>query len=92
MVYWKLSGLIEKKQTQLDFFLNKATEESLAEKISYQNTQGQTFMTSIRDILLHVHTHSSYHRGQIANILRELGEVPVNTDYITYVRKFMSPG
>ncbi len=40
------------KQNRADF-LNKNTEYSLIEKISYQNTQGQTFATPIRDIREH---------------------------------------
>jgi uncharacterized damage-inducible protein DinB len=28
--------------------------------------------------------HSSYHRGQIATLLRQLGAEPLNTDFLSY--------
>jgi uncharacterized damage-inducible protein DinB len=33
----------------------------------------------------HVVNHSSYHRGQTATQLRQLGEVPPGTDLILYL-------
>jgi len=36
---------------------------------------------------MHVITHNHYHRGQIAQVVREKGDEPVNTDYITYTRQ-----
>jgi uncharacterized damage-inducible protein DinB len=54
--------------------------------ISYTNSKGQAFQTSIRDVLTHVALHGQYHRGQINTLLRAVGVEPVNVDYITYVR------
>lgn len=54
--------------------------------IAYRNSKGDEFTTRIGDILLHVFTHSAYHRGQIALRLREVGLTPLWTDYIQYVR------
>ncbi len=57
--------------------------------VSYANTKGERFESTLEDIILHVSTHGSYHRGQIAVLLRAGGGIPVNTDFITYAR---SPG
>jgi uncharacterized damage-inducible protein DinB len=35
----------------------------------------------------HVVNHSSYHRGQVTTLLRQLGAKPVATDLITYYRQ-----
>ena len=49
-------------------------------------------MTSAREhqlfwmIMIHLVNHSSYHRAQIAMLLRQNGFEPVNTDFITYDR------
>jgi uncharacterized damage-inducible protein DinB len=40
----------------------------------------------VEQIMIHLVNHSSYHRGQIAMLLRQNGFEPVNTDYITYDR------
>jgi len=54
--------------------------------VRYHNSKGKQFENSIADILMHVVTHSSYHRGQISKLQRQTGEEPVNTDYVTYAR------
>lgn len=58
----------------------------LEEIISYNNTKGQAFNNSIRDMLFHVINHSTYHRGQIATDFRQNGLEPLITDYIFYKR------
>ncbi len=54
--------------------------------ISYQTFEGTPFQNRLSDILLHVVNHSTYHRGQIASIIREHGYDPPVTDYIFYQR------
>ncbi|NIP57628.1 MAG: damage-inducible protein DinB, partial [Gemmatimonadetes bacterium] len=51
----------------------------------------EEFRTPIGEILLHVLLHGSYHRGQIALRMRDVGEEPVNTDLITFVRERPAP-
>ncbi|HLA14614.1 MAG TPA: DinB family protein [Gemmatimonadaceae bacterium] len=62
------------------------TPASLATPIAYRNTAGESFISTLEDILAHVALHGSYHRGQIATTLRESGEVPASTDYIVFAR------
>lgn len=59
----------------------------LQQMISYFNTRGQVFETSVEDILMHVFNHGTYHRAQIARDLRQHSLNPVDTDYIIYVRE-----
>jgi uncharacterized damage-inducible protein DinB len=54
--------------------------------VTYKNSAGQEFTSSVEDILLHVCLHGSYHRGQIAWALRRGGGVPMPTDYIAMTR------
>jgi len=61
-------------------------EGDFQETIAYTNTRGQKFENTLEDIILHVCVHGSYHRGQIATLMRAGGGVPINTDYITYRR------
>ncbi|HEX4951918.1 MAG TPA: DinB family protein [Thermoanaerobaculia bacterium] len=66
--------------------LARTSEEDLGRNVHYANSAGQEFDTPIGEILVHVALHGSYHRGQIALLLREAGEQPAATDYIAYVR------
>lgn len=54
--------------------------------ISYQNSKGQTFNNSIRDILFHAANHFTHHKGQIISDLRQNEIEPLITDYIFYKR------
>jgi len=54
--------------------------------VEYHNSKGQLFRNSFRDIIFHIINHSTYHRGQIALLLRQAGQEPVNTDYIFFKR------
>lgn len=58
----------------------------LARAISYVNSAGAHFTSTVEDILLHVAMHGSYHRGQVARALRQEGAVPEPTDYIAFAR------
>jgi uncharacterized damage-inducible protein DinB/GNAT superfamily N-acetyltransferase len=66
--------------------IQEATEDRLAALISYRTTKGQPMESSLQDILFHVALHGSYHRGQIATLLRREGLEPVGTDFITFAR------
>ena len=67
-------------------FINDLKPDSYLRRISYQNSQQQQFETSLREIMTQVINHSSYHRGQIALLLREEGIDPPGTDFIVYTR------
>ena len=54
--------------------------------INYSNSKGQKFNNSIQEILYHVANHHSHHRGQIISDLREVGIVPITSDYIFFKR------
>ena len=59
----------------------------LEETIQYSNSKGRVFNNSIRDILFHVINHSTYHRGQIVTMLRQVGFTDVgSTDMLGFYR------
>lgn len=59
----------------------------LAQSVSYMNSKGETYTSTVEDILTHVLFHSAYHRGQIASHMRQNGRTPVYTDFIHGVRQ-----
>jgi uncharacterized damage-inducible protein DinB len=68
-----------------------APPESLARAVRYRNTKGEEFVNTVEDILLHVALHGSYHRGQVARIVRGEGGAPQATDYIVFIRGASPP-
>jgi uncharacterized damage-inducible protein DinB len=67
--------------------LELTTAGDLAQSVSYKNSKGEVWTSTIADILTHVITHSAYHRGQIASHMREKGQTPAYTDFIHAVRQ-----
>jgi uncharacterized damage-inducible protein DinB len=61
-------------------------ETALDDGITYRTSAGDQFTTSLRDILIHVALHGTYHRAQIAAAVRAGGDTPASTDYIQFVR------
>ncbi len=55
--------------------------------ISYKNSKGHTFETSLQDILFHVLHHSTHHRAQVALLMRQNQILPPVSDYIFYLRR-----
>ena len=90
---WPDWGLSEVRATTIENaaefrkLLAESSEEDLARVIEYRNSQGVEFRSTMADILAHVALHGSYHRGQIAAVVRAAGATPVTTDYIIYTRE-----
>lgn len=78
--------LASNNKEEIEGYLNSLEESDLQTLVSYKNSKGQQFQTSVHDILTHVALHGQYHRGQINKLLRTAGNEPVNVDYITWIR------
>ena len=50
----------------------------------YRNRKGETWEYVLWRQLQHAFNHSTYHRGQVTNMLRQLGARAVTTDYLAY--------
>ena len=68
-------------------YLGKLSSVALAEQITYKNSKGESWTSSVLDVLTHVVMHSAYHRGQIARVMRAGGAEPAYTDFIHAVRE-----
>jgi uncharacterized damage-inducible protein DinB len=61
-------------------------KDDFEQPVIYTNTKGERFRNSIREIVYHIVNHGTYHRGNIAAMIRQLGYQGVSTDYIYYLR------
>ena len=68
-------------------FLKETDEQLLQKSTNYKNSKGTSFSTSVADALTHLINHGTYHRAQIASLLRLEGINPPVSDYIAYVRE-----
>jgi len=60
------------------------TEESLEKIVGSVNTKGQPFQYALWKMMVHVVNRSTYHRGQVITMLRQLGAEPVATDFLVF--------
>lgn len=70
----------------LGAFMHSIDAADIEREVEYTNSAGLTFRSKVSDILLHLFLHGTYHRGQVALLLRSSGAVPEPTDYIAFVR------
>ena len=68
--------------------LESFKEKDFERRIEYTNTKGEKFFNTVKDIIVQVINHSTYHRAQIAQLIRQSGGEPAKTDYIVYQRQF----
>lgn len=62
------------------------SQENFNREMTYKNYVGDLFTNNVEMIMIHLVNHSSYHRAQVAMLLRQKGFEPINTDFITYDR------
>lgn len=60
--------------------------EDFNRQLTYNNYVGDPYVNNVEMIMIHLVNHSSYHRAQVALLLRQKGFEPINTDFITYDR------
>ena len=74
-------------QCEIRNFLQNLTEEKLNAPLQYSDFKGNTYAQPLCQQMQHKVNHSSYHRGQLVMMLRQLGTAVVSTDLITYIRQ-----
>jgi len=69
---------------QLASFVAEQTEESLAKQLAYKNLKGEPYSYPLGQLMLHTTNHSTYHRGQVTTMIRQLGAQPISSDLVVY--------
>lgn len=86
---WKdVSTAWENADKRLKNFIKSLTKESDVNRIiKYESLHGEHYETSINNILIQLMHHQPYHRGQIAQTLREHNLKPIpSNDAIVFFR------
>jgi uncharacterized damage-inducible protein DinB len=65
-------------------FLEAVTTERLLTVVGYVNLEGQSWRYPLWRQMYHVVNHSTYHRGQLTTMLRQLGARPIPTDLLVF--------
>ena len=73
-------------------FIKNLTDDFLRTRRSFDFWQGQRWEFSVAHYMQHVVNHSSYHRGQVITLLRQLGQTPPPTDYLVFLHESAQMG
>jgi uncharacterized damage-inducible protein DinB len=68
-------------------FVGGFTKDRLEETRLVKPSSGGEYVHTFRQMFRHFINHSSYHRGQIVTLMRQLGARPPSTDLILYYRQ-----
>lgn len=80
-------ALWDEVRRQGDGFLTTLTEAKLQESFTAHTSTGGTYVNPYWQTFQHLVNHSSYHRGQIVTLLRQIGVKPPATDLIRFYRE-----
>ena len=63
------------------------TDDDIRKVISYKDLKGNEYSQPLYQLMQHLVNHSTYHRGQIVTMLRQLGVKPIATDFVAFLRE-----
>jgi uncharacterized damage-inducible protein DinB len=75
-------GAVEAEQKA---FVEGLGDDRMEEKVRYRNVKGEPWSYALSELLVHIVNHSTYHRGQVATMFRQLGKKPAATDYLLFL-------
>lgn len=75
---------------ELTSFLESLDERRLQSLHTYRMSDGTVHSQPLYQQIQHLFNHSTYHRGQVVTLLRQVGIQPPSTDLIRFYRE--SPG
>ncbi|MFC7394612.1 DinB family protein [Scopulibacillus cellulosilyticus] len=80
----EMNGLFLESAESYKSILNSQEDIDKVIEVDYSPYAGLV-ETSVSELVLHVVTHGSYHRGNIATMLRQMGHTSVMQDYGLYL-------
>jgi uncharacterized damage-inducible protein DinB len=81
----------EEYYADLANYLGNLNEEKISAFLSYNDLKGSRHSEPLFQQMQHLINHSSYHRGQIVTMLRQVEAKPMGTDLISFYRTKMKP-
>jgi uncharacterized damage-inducible protein DinB len=71
-------------QASQEAFGASLNAQQLQRVLRYTNRKGEVWEYALWRMLHHLCNHSTYHRGQVTNMLRVLGLEPLETDFLVF--------
>lgn len=79
-----LETVLAEVEAERQAFFSTLPPEQLAEDVHYTLGDGTAGSLRLDSLVLHVFNHATYHRGQLATLLRQVGATPPATDLLDF--------
>ncbi len=84
----EMTSALLQQSRQWEEWVSSASDLSLDHVFQYYNNKKEHFKTPVYQMIHHVFNHGTYHRGQLVNMLRQLGQEKVPaTDFVMWTRQ-----
>ncbi len=87
-VAWMME-IAERQHRRITSYLAGLAEPDIVQSVDYVNSKGETYTSTLLDILTHMAHHAAYHRGQVVQLIRPLVDQAPVTDFIVWTRECM---
>jgi uncharacterized damage-inducible protein DinB len=87
-----LRNALEDVEAERRQFLRSLTKEDFERDVQYTLLDGSRGTLPLSTLLRHAMNHSTYHRGQIAAMLRQMNVAPPPTDLLVYAMERRASG
>ncbi len=68
-------------------FVDALSDEGTRRIVPHRNSSGVEFQMPLWELMQHLVNHGTYHRGQIATLVRQAGGKPLATDLVGFYRE-----
>lgn len=82
----EIAAHLEKVALNREVFFSTLGELHLGEMRTYRDSKGTLYKALLRDMLLQGLVHSTHHRSQAVNAIRQLGGQPPELDFMYHAR------
>lgn len=80
----EIKGRLIEVERERAAFLDPLRDDDVSRPITYTNLKGQQWTYSLADMFTHLVNHSTYHRGQLITMLRQIGAKAPSTDFLLF--------
>ena len=85
----QLGGLrsqYDELRKEMGRYFSTLDEAGLQSGLTIKTSKGVEYTNTYEEMIQHLFNHSTFHRGQISGMLRQIGKVPQPLDLIRYLR------
>ena len=75
------------EREMMAFVRDLKSDKDVERIITYKDLKGNEYAQPLHQLMQHLVNHSSYHRGQVVAMLRQVGAKPVGTDMVAFFRE-----